>query len=78
VSALGLEREKTPLPVSQAPFAEPDSIVTAVTAEEPLPFLEAEMVLWGVGITALMIPLGFIALLASPLIVARNILRHSG
>ncbi len=51
----------------------PESIVTAVTVEEPLPLLMGAMALWGLGFTAvIMIPLGLVALAASPLICRRQ------
>jgi hypothetical protein len=67
--------EHTPsAPVYGAPVLPPESIVTAATVEEPLPFLMAGMALWGVAVTAVVIaPLGLIALMASPLIVAGNV-----
>jgi hypothetical protein len=52
----------------------PESIMTAVTVEEPAPLLMVGMSIWGLGITAAMLPLGFLALAASPVIVAANLL----
>lgn len=48
--------------------------MTAVTVEEPAPLLMVGMSIWGLGITAAMLPLGFLALAASPVIVAANLL----
>ena len=51
----------------------PDAVVTAVTAEEPLPFLMAGMSIWSVGVSVLVIvPLGILTLAASPLLLARD------
>jgi hypothetical protein len=56
----------------------PDSPVTAVTEEQPLPVMMAAMALWGVGFTAFMlIPMAVAAVAASPLIVAADWFRRS-
>jgi hypothetical protein len=65
-------------PINGVAAPSPQSIVTAVTLEEPfpLPLLIVGMALWGLGITAaVMVPLGCIALLGSPLIVASGIVQ---
>jgi len=51
----------------------PDSIATALTEEEPLPIVMAEMALWGMGISALMIPIGIMGLCAAPFAAVGNI-----
>lgn len=57
------------------PALPPDSIVTAVTVEQPLPLLVAGLSAWEIGITAaVMIPLGLVAMVASPAIIAYNAL----
>jgi hypothetical protein len=56
----------------------PESIVTAATVEEPLPLLMGAMALWGVGLTVTAIlPLGMLALAASPLMLAGSVFRSS-
>ena len=53
----------------------PESIVTAITVEEPLPWLMAGMSIWGFAVTAaVMFPVGLLAVAASPMIIARNFL----
>ena len=55
----------------------PESTVTAVTVEEPLPFLMAAMVLWGFGCTAIvLIPMAVTAMFTSPLVMASYIFRR--
>jgi len=53
----------------------PDSIATATTEEESLPMVIAEMALWGAGMSALMIPIGIMGLLAAPFAAVGNIFR---
>jgi hypothetical protein len=53
----------------------PETVATAVTHEEPLPIVIAEMALWGAGISALMIPIGIMGLMAAPFAVVGNIFR---
>jgi hypothetical protein len=56
----------------------PESLITAAVVEEPLPLLMAGMVLWGFGITAAaIVPMGVVAVLASPLLLARNAWRRN-
>jgi hypothetical protein len=52
--------------------------VAAVIQEEPLPFVMAEMAVWGAAMSALMIPIGVVALMASPFAVARDMWRSRG
>jgi hypothetical protein len=60
-------------------MAEPrqDSVV-AVVEEEPLPFMMAEMALWGAAMSALMVPIGIATLIASPFAVAGDLWRSRG
>jgi len=52
----------------------PDSVEAAVKEEEPLPFLEAGMVIWRLGMAAVMVvPISMLALAASPVIIARRL-----
>jgi hypothetical protein len=60
-------------PVDELGALSPDSIVTAITEEEPLPMVMAEMALWGMGMSALMIPIGIMGLLAAPFAAVGNI-----
>lgn len=56
----------------------PESLITAATVEEPLPLLMSGLVLWGFGMTmAAMIPMSVAALLASPLLIARDVFRRT-
>lgn len=52
-----------------------EAIVEGAATEEPLPFVMAEMALWGTAMSALMIPIGLFTLVASPFAVARDIFR---
>jgi hypothetical protein len=45
----------------------PETILAAVTKEEPLPLLVAEMSAWSIGASTALLSLGFLAFLASPL-----------
>jgi hypothetical protein len=69
---------ETPL-ISPQVTAEPgqDSVAAAIQ-EEPLPFVMAEMALWGAAMSALMIPIGVATLIASPFAVARDMWRSRG
>jgi hypothetical protein len=53
----------------------PESIATAIAEEEPLPMVIAEMALWGAGLSALMIPIGIMGLMAAPFAAIGNIFR---
>jgi hypothetical protein len=70
--------ELAPAPMAASRPAEgavefsPESVLTAVTVEEPLPLLVAEMSLWSIGASAVMVSLGFLAVVASPIIVAER------
>lgn len=69
---------ETPL-ISPQVTAEPEQdTVAAAIQEEPLPFVMAEMALWGTAMSALMIPIGVAALIASPFAVARDMWRSRG
>lgn len=50
----------------------------AVVKEEPLPFMVAEMALWGAAMSALVIPIGVATMLASPFAIARDLWRSRG
>lgn len=69
---------ETPL-ISPQITAEPtQNPVAAAIQEEPLPFVMAEMALWGTAMSALMIPIGVVAMIASPFAVARDMWRSRG
>ncbi len=53
----------------------PDA-VAKVKSEEPLPIVMGEMALWGAAMSALMIPISIIGILASPVIAAGNLFRR--
>ena len=69
------KRVRHTLPVDEVSALSPDSIATAITEEEPLPVVIAEMALWGAGISALMIPIGIMGLMAAPFAAVGNIFR---
>jgi len=53
----------------------PDSLKAAVKEEQPLPFLEAGMAIWRLGVAAVVVvPLSMLALAASPVILARRLI----
>ena len=60
---------------SAAVIEEAGSVASEVATEEPLPFVMAEMALWGTAMSALMIPIGIATLLASPFAIARDMFR---
>jgi hypothetical protein len=69
---------ETPL-ITPEVTAEPEQDpVAAAIQEEPLPFVMAEMALWGTAMSALMIPIGVVAMIASPFAVARDMWRSRG
>jgi hypothetical protein len=53
----------------------PDSIAAAIRNEEPLPVVMVEMALWGAGMSALMIPIGIMGMLAAPFAAVGNVFR---
>ncbi len=53
----------------------PETIATAITSEEPLPVVIAEMALWGAGMSALLIPIGIMGLFAAPFAAVGNVFR---
>ena len=67
--------EETPLITQQVTVEPEQTPIAAAVPEEPLPFVMAEMALWGTAMSALMIPIGVVALMASPFAVARDIWR---
>jgi len=75
-----LRRKKVPVVIAtETPLAEPSQeTVAAAIAEEPLPFVMAEMALWGAALSALMIPIGVVTLMASPFAVARDMWQSRG
>ncbi len=62
-------------PVHEVSTLSPDSIAMAIAEEEPLPMVIAEMALWGAGLSALLIPIGIMGLMAAPFAAVGNIFR---
>lgn len=62
-------------PVEEVSEPAPESIAAAIAHEEPLPIVIVEMALWGAGMSALMIPIGFLGILAAPFAAIGNVFR---
>lgn len=72
------EREKVAVlggEVVPASIVEAKAITDEAASEESLPFVMAEMALWGTAMSALMIPIGLFTLAASPFVIAKEMFR---
>jgi hypothetical protein len=61
--------------MQDAILEEASETAAAIEKEVPLPFVMAEMALWGTALSMLMAPIGLVAMAASPFAVARDIWR---
>lgn len=69
---------EAPLVLPEVSAAPAPGSPAAVVNEEPLPFMVAEMALWGAAMSALVIPIGVATVLASPFAIAREMWRSRG